>query len=131
MVAVLNDIMKYRAAPKRIFCDNGSEFTRRIVDLWAYPHAVKLDFSRPGKPPDNAFIESFNGTLRRECLNTQWFVSLVDAQHQLKAWRDEYNESRPHRALQDRTPAEFASNYAAMERIAEVKPVRKLALQLA
>lgn len=131
VVTVLNDIMKHRAAPKRLFCDNGGEFTSRIVDLWAYQHAVKLDFSRPGTPTDNAYIESFNGTLRRECLNTQWFLSFEEAQEQLNAWRYEYNVSRPHRALQDQTPLEFANNHAEKDRIEEVNLVRKLTLQLA
>jgi len=80
VVAVLNHILKNRSAPKKLCCDNGSEFTSQIVDLWAYQHQVKLDFSRPGKPTDNAYIESFNGTLRRECLNAKWFLSLTDAQ---------------------------------------------------
>ena len=131
VVAVFNHIMKTRTEPKRIFCDNGSEFTSRILDLWAYQQAVKLDFSRPSTPMDNAYIESFNGTLRRECLNTQWSLSLEDAQEQLNAWRDEYNVSRPHRALHDQAPLEFANNHAEKDRIEENKPVRKLALQLA
>ena len=71
VVAALNRIVKDRSAPKNLCCDNGSEFTSQILDLWAYQHQVKLDFSRPGKPTDNAYIEAFNGTLRRECLNTQ------------------------------------------------------------
>ena len=85
MVTVLNPILKTRLAPKTLRCDNGSgsEFPSQILDLWAYQHQVKLDFSRPGKPTDNAYLDSFNGTLRRECLNTQWFVSLTDAQQQL------------------------------------------------
>ena len=83
MVTVLNPILKTRPAPKTLRCDNGSEFRSQILDLWAYQHQVKLDFSRPGKPTDNAYLDSFNGTLRRECLNTQWFVSLTDAQQQL------------------------------------------------
>ena len=72
--------MKYEGrVPKILFCDNGSEFTSHAMDLWAYQNGVKIDFSRPGKPTDNAFIESFNGTFRDECLNTNWFESLVDA----------------------------------------------------
>ena len=131
VVTVLNQILKSRSAPKQLRCDQGSEFTSRILDLWAYQHQVKILFSRPGKPTDNAFIESFNGTLRRECLNTQWFLSLAEAQAQLQAWRTEYNLSRPQRALQDQTPEEFANNHAEKDRVEEVKPVRKLALQLA
>ena len=131
VVGVLNQIMQSRLVPTRLCCDQGSEFTSRILDLWAFQHQVKLLFSRPGKPTDNAFIESFNGTLRRECLNTQWFLSVAEAQAQLQAWRDEYNVSRPHRALHDQTPTEFANNHAEKDRVEEVKPVRKLALQLA
>jgi putative transposase len=131
VVAVLNQIATHRSTTKKLLCDNGREFTSQILALWAYQHQVKLAFSRPGKPTDKAYIESFNGTLQRECLNTQWFVSLADAQQQLDAWQEEYNVSRPHRALDDRTPAEFARNYAATDRIKEVKPVRKIALQLA
>jgi putative transposase len=74
---------------------------------------VKIDFSRPGKPTDNAFIESFNGTFRDECLNTNWFETLVDAKQIIHTWREEYNESRPHRSLGERTPSEFASQFAA------------------
>lgn len=131
VVAVLNRIMNDRQAPKKLLCDNGSEFTSQLMDLWAYQHQVKIDFSRPGKPTDNAYIESFNGTLRRECLNTQWFLSLTDAQQQLDRWRKEYNVSRPHRALNDQTPTEFANNYAAREGVEKVKTANKLALQLA
>jgi len=109
----------------------GREFTSRILDLWAYQHRVTLHFSRPGKPTDNAYIESFNGTLRPECLNTQWFETLADAQHQLNVWRQEYNGSRHHGALQDRTPAEFANNHRAKERIEAVKTASELALQMA
>jgi putative transposase len=89
VVATLNDILKERAVPKKLCCDNGSEFTSQLVNLWASQHQMKLDFSRPRKPTDNAYIESFNGTLRKECLNTQWFLSLTDAQQQLDRWREE------------------------------------------
>lgn len=112
VVQVLARLTAQRGAPKRLFCDNGSEFCSQLVDLWAYHHQVQIDFSRPGKPTDNAHVESFNATLRRECLNAHWFESLVDAQVCIEAWRREYNESRPHRALQDRTPAEFAKGAA-------------------
>jgi putative transposase len=90
----------------------GSEFCSQIVDLWAYPYQVRIDFSRPGKPTANAHVESFNATLRRECLNGHWVESLREAQACIEAWRREYNESRPHRALQDRTPEEFAKRVA-------------------
>ena len=112
VVQVLNRLTAQRGAPRRLFCDNGSEFCSQLVDLWAYQHQVHIDFSRPGKPTDNAHVESFNATLRRECLNAHWFESLHDAQERIEAWRREYNESRPHRALQDRTPAEYAKRVA-------------------
>jgi len=104
VVNVLSRITKKRGAPKRIYCDNGSEFCGRLVDLWTYANSVTLEFSRPGKPTDNAFIESFNGNLRDECLNVHWFDDLTDAKEKLQAWRRKYNESRPHRSLDDLSP---------------------------
>jgi len=94
----------------------GSEFTSQIMDLWAYQNGVKIDFSRPGKPTDNAYIETFNGTLRAECLDTHWFTTLAEAQQSIEAWRQEYNESRPHRALGDgrRTNSPMESRLAAI-----------------
>jgi putative transposase len=97
-------------APVKIRVDNGPEFISRVLDHWAYLHKVTLDFSRPGKPTDNAFVESFNGRLRDECLNTHWFLSLADARAKIEVWRRDYNECRPHTSLGHRTPAEFASS---------------------
>ena len=113
VVRVLQRISQQRSAPEVVFCDNGSEFTGQMMDLWAYRSRVKIDFSRPGKPTDNAYVESFNGTLRAECLDSCCFESLSDAAQQIEAWRRDYNESRPHRALQERTPIEFARDIAA------------------
>ena len=113
MVRVLNQAKQKRGVPKLLFCDNGSEFTSQAMDLWAYQNGVKIDFSRPGKPTDNAFVESFNGTFRAECLNAHWFGTLKEAKQLIEAWRQEYNESRPHRSLGERTPSEFASQIAA------------------
>ena len=93
--------------PVRIQTDNGSEFISKSLDKWAYEHGVTMDFSRPGKPTDNPFIESFNGSLRDECLNIHWFLSLEDAQDKLDNWRREYNLERTHSSLNDMTPAEF------------------------
>ena len=93
-----------RTVPKRIQVDNGSEFISKALDKWAYDNQVTLDFSRPGKPTDNPFIESFNGSLRDECLNINWFLSLEDAQQKIEAWRNEYNEFRPHSSLGYLTP---------------------------
>jgi len=107
VAAVCNRLVMQRGAPKRIFVDNGSEFSGHTLDLWAYHHKVLLDFSRPGKPTDNCFIESFNGSFRDECLNVHWFESIDDAKAKIEAWRVDYNESRPHVALKDKTPSEF------------------------
>ncbi|HHW8755961.1 TPA: IS3 family transposase [Salmonella enterica] len=93
--------------PVRIQTDNGSEFISKSLDKWAYEHGVTMDFSRPGKPTDNPFIESFNGSLRDECLNIHWFLSLEDAQEKTDNWRREYNHERMHSSLNDMTPAEF------------------------
>ena len=79
VVRILNRLKEQRGLPQMLFCDNGSEFTGQMMDLWAYRNGVKIDFSRPGKPPDNAFVESFNGTFRAECLDTNWFQSLPEA----------------------------------------------------
>ena len=94
--------------PQRIYCDNGTEFVSAALDLWAYTNGVALDFSRRGKPTDNATIESFNGRFREECLNVHWFASLEDAQQKIDAFRWDYNEHRPHRALKGLSPREFA-----------------------
>lgn len=97
-----------RGLPESITTDNGSEFVGRAMETWAYHAGVKLDFIRPGKPVENGYIESFNGRLRDECLNGELFFDLADACHKLELWRRDYNELRPHGALADRTPSEFA-----------------------
>jgi len=121
VVDVLNRIRQDREVPKMLFCDNGSEFTSQIMDLWAYQNGVRIDFSRPGKPTDNAHVESFNGTFRAECLDAHWFTSLSEAKQIIEAWRREYNESRPHRALGERTPSEFAGQVGASPDLATVQ----------
>ena len=108
VVEAMNRIAAVRGAPRTIRVDNGPEFISKALDRWAYENGVTLDFSRPGKPTDNAFVESFNGRLRDECLNTQWFLSLADARAKIEAWRRHYNESRPHTSLGWMTPAKFA-----------------------
>lgn len=110
VVATLNTIGADRSFPKTIRVDNGPEFTSKALDKWAYENKVTLDFSRPGKPTDNAFIESFNGSIRSECLNQNWFLSLDDAKEKIEAWRVDYNEQRPHSALGNLAPKEFASS---------------------
>jgi putative transposase len=104
VVDVMTRLAFTRGTPRTIRVDNGPEF-------------VTLDFSRPGKPTDNAFVESFNGRLRDECLNAHWFLSLADAKAKIEAWRRQYNESRPHTALGWLTPQEFA--LAAAQKAAE------------
>ena len=98
---------KEGGAPGRIQVDNGSEFISKALDKWAYDNGTQLDFSRPGKPTDNPFIESFNGSFRDECLNTNWFLSLSDAEEKIEHWRIEYNEYRPHSSLNGLTPSEM------------------------
>jgi putative transposase len=108
VVDVLNRLVRCRGAPKYLFADNGAEFTGHLVDLWAYHHGTRIDFSRPGKPTDNAFIETFNGSLRDECLNIHWFETIAEARRLIEAWRIDYNESRPHMALGNIPPSEYA-----------------------
>ena len=96
-----------RGLPQVIAVDNGSEFTSRALDHWAYWNQVKLDFSRPGKPTDNAHVEAFHASLRRECLSQHWFVDLADAQQTLDAWREDYNNHRPHSSLGQLPPVHF------------------------
>ena len=105
VAAALTPIVGRRDAPTAITVDNGGEFVSRAMDAWAYVHDVRLEFIRPGKPVENAFIESFNGRLRDECLNAQVFASTAEAQRVLDAWRHDYNHVRTHSSLQDRTPA--------------------------
>jgi len=108
VVEVLIQIGKLRKLPGTIRVDNGPEFISKALDQWAYLNGVKLDFSRPGKPTDNGLIEAFNGRLRQECLNESWFLSLDDAREKVEAWRQQYNKERPHQALGNRTPFEYA-----------------------
>lgn len=97
------------ALPDLISVDNGTEFTSKSLDHWAYWNRVQLDFSRPGKPTDNAHAEAFNSVLRRECLSQHWFIDLEDAQNVLDRWRADYNNFRPHGSLGRLTPADFAA----------------------
>jgi len=110
VVEQLERVTAERGFPKMIRVDNGPEFISKAVDMWAYWNGVKLDFIRPGKPTDNAFIESFNGRFRQECLNEHWFLSLEDAEEKIEAWRRDYNEHRPHSSLGNIPPAEFAAS---------------------
>lgn len=104
VVRFLEWVTKEYGVPKRIKVDNGPEFVSKDLDLWAYKNKVELDFFRPGKPTDNAFIESFNSSFRKECRNQSWFLSLEEAKETIETWRQEYNERRPHSSLANRTP---------------------------
>jgi putative transposase len=105
----LERIAKDHGKPQTIRVDNGPEFISKDVDLWAYWNHVTLDFSRPGKPTDNAYFDSFNGRFRQECLNEHWFLSLDDAREKIESWRRDYNENRPHSSLDNATPEEFSA----------------------
>ncbi len=107
VVEVLMDVVMKRGLPGKIRVDNGPEFTSKILDQWAYLNGVELDFIRPGKPTDNALIESFNGHFRQECLNENWFLSLEDAREKIEEWRNHYNKERPHGSLDNLSPLEY------------------------
>ena len=107
VVQTLEAVCRTDGYPKTIRVDNGSEFISRDMDVWAYTNNVTLDFSRPGKPTDNAFIEAFNSKLRGECLNAHWFMNLDDAVQKLETWRRHYNYERPHSAIGNIPPAQM------------------------
>jgi putative transposase len=104
----LDQVVRFRGAPSAIRTDQGPEFTGRALDQWAYRHGVALKLIEPGKPMQNAYVESFNGKFRDECLNEHWFDTLAEARVLVNAWRRDYNECRPHSALDYLTPREFA-----------------------
>jgi putative transposase len=108
VVLALERVARERGFPETIQVDNGPEFISRVVDQWAYANGVALHFIDPGKPVQNAFIESFNGKFRDECLSQSWYTSLDDARQIIEAWRIDYNTVRPHSGLGYRTPEEFA-----------------------
>jgi putative transposase len=118
VVRVLERLVELHGVPGVIRVDNGSEFTSRVVDSWAYHRGIKLEFIRPGKPIENAHIESFNGKFRDECLNENWFISLDDARRKIEAYRTDYNEVRPHSSLDNQTPSEFARSTTGLADLA-------------
>ncbi|WP_196301981.1 IS3 family transposase, partial [Ralstonia solanacearum] len=105
---VLERLKEMRGLPASITVDNGPEFAGKVLDAWAYEAGVTLSFIRPGKPVENAYIESFNGRFRDECLNEHWFVSMRHARQLIEEWRIEYNTERPHSSLGYLTPVQFA-----------------------
>jgi len=113
VVQVLERGAHERGVPEAIQVDNGPEFISRVVDQWAYANGVTLHFFDPGKPVQNAFIESFNGKFRDECLNQSWYTSLEEARQEVETWRVDYNTVRPHNSLGYLTPEEYAAKVAA------------------
>ena len=109
VVRVLERLQATIGLPRRIVVDNGPEFAGRALDTWAYANGVELRFIRPGKPIENAYVESFNGKFRDECLNEHWFVSVAEAKAIIEAWRVDYNTVRPHASLGQQTPAAYAA----------------------
>src|SRR5437773_477682 len=107
VVRVMERLREERGLPQILVTDNGPEFAGQALDVWAYERGVKLHFIEPGKPVQNAFIESFNGKMRDECLNEHWFLSLGEARETIEAWRRDYDEVRPHTALGKRPPQEL------------------------
>jgi putative transposase len=114
--AVLDRLSETRGLPKSITVDHGPEFEGQVLDVWAYDANVHLSFIRPGKPNENAYIESFNGKFRDECLNEHWFLTMAHARRIIEAWRIEYNTERPHSSLGNLTPQEFAEISLAKEK---------------
>jgi putative transposase len=111
VVEVLTRLSAIHGLPEVIQVDNGPEFTSKALDQWAYENGVRLEFIRPGRPVENAFIESFNASLRKECLNAHWFQSIEEARWRVEEWRKEYNGERPHSSLGDLTPREYAREH--------------------
>lgn len=114
VAAVIDKVACGRGYPAGIICDNGTEFTSIAMDRWSFKRKVDLKFIQPGKPIQNAFIESFNAIFRNECLNRYWFEDLTEARRIIEAWRREYNEERTQKRLGKKTPIQFANNYAQL-----------------
>jgi putative transposase len=105
---VLDEVIARRGRPEAIRCDNGPELTSRHFLAWSLEWHIEVRHIQPGNPTQNAYVESFHGKLREECLRVSWFTNLFDARRKIADWRKEYNEERPHSSLDYRTPAEFA-----------------------
>jgi putative transposase len=124
VVQVLERLVQEQGAiPQEIMLDNGPELTSRALDQWAYARGVRLRHIEPGKPVQNAFIESFNARLRDECLNEHWFLSLADARRIVEAWRMDYNGNRPHSSLGNLTPEEYRRQLVSTQTM-RMEPVR-------
>lgn len=117
VVSVLERLAECRGLPQSVTVDNGPEFVSKALDEWAYRKRLRLRFIEPGKPQQNAYIESFNGKFRDECLNEHWFLSMRHAREVIAAWRDEYNDERPHSSLGYLTPNQFAESFLTADSI--------------
>ena len=111
VVDALTRLVAERGRPEVIQCDQGTEFTSMAVDRWAWEQKLRIDFSRRGKPGDNARNEAFNGSVRRECLSQHYFLDLRDAQRTLRTWKEEYNTDRPHGSLGKVSPVRFRTEW--------------------
>jgi putative transposase len=120
VIGVLDHLAGQRGLPRSLVIDHGPEFISRALDLWAYRRGIELAFIRPGKPVENAYVESFHSRFRDECLSTTWFETLTDARFHIERWRQDYNEVRPHTSLAGRTPTEF------MDTLKENSPITRL-----
>jgi putative transposase len=119
----LERVISERGAPAALRCDNGPEFTSRHLIGWCAERGIELRHIQPGKPMQNAYVESFNGRLRDECLNASWFLNMADARRKIEIWRNDYNAERPHSALAYRTPVEFSRICAGLSHVSVTPPV--------
>lgn len=124
---VLQRLQETRGLPEAIVVDNGPEFAGRVLDAWAYRHGLRLQFIQPGKPTQNAYVESFNGKFRDECLSLHWFTSITDAKEKIEAWRMDYNTCRPHSSLNHQTPEEFVQ---CLKHVADCDTMKNLSSRL-
>lgn len=114
LVNIFEQLKSSRGLPKTVRCDNGPELTAIDMDLWAFRNGVEIKTIQPGKPTQNAFVESFNGKFRAECLDQNWFNSIQEAKDKIEMWRKDYNQNRPHSSLNMKTPNEFAKEYGVV-----------------
>lgn len=112
LIRIFDELKTLRQLPKQIVCDNGTEFTSKAFMKWAADNNIDIHFIDKGKPMQNAFVESFNGKFRNECLNEEWFLSIQEAREKIKNWQNEYNTERPHSSLNGLSPYEFIGKLA-------------------
>jgi putative transposase len=120
---VLDWVMEQRGVPAAIRCDNGPEFTSRHFLAWCEERKIRIIYIQPGRPMQNGYVESFNGRFRDECLNANWFMTLMEARKKIERWREEYNGERPHSSLGYLTPEEFAKACSELTNRMGVTPI--------